>query len=799
MIFSKKSVFSLLASVFTFAAFFIFTGNAYAMTPSLSFSNINGSNVEVDVVGDPNSSVVFYYQSTSQGLSIEPIGTTAANGTASIVLNSTQYNIASGGSTYVVVDGQQSQAVAWPNISASVANTAVSFSQTSLVMTVGQTTTVTINPNDNTGTLYISNNSNPAVTTNVGISGDQITFTALSVGSSVLTVCPLNQTTNCGSLYVTVPSQNNSSIQPITFNQNNITVANGQTVPITISGGTGSYTILTNSNSSVITASLINGNTINLYGTGTGGSASITVCSSDMSSCGIINATIGAVSTTGVTFSQTYPTLATGQTLPISISGGSGTYTISSNSNPSVVSPTISGNTLNLYGDTTGTATITVCSTSGSCSTITPTVSYTATGGAMSLSQSSITLLLGQTLSVTVSGGEAPYSLATPTVSGIFQSSLSNNIINITGLSAGSSILSVCSAGGGCVGLSVTVNSAGVGSGNLQPAFSQNNFSMTAGQNASVSFTGTGEYYVTTNTNPSVASYTLTGSGIIITANSLGSTNITVCQSGGQCNILSMNVISSNGSISSTANPIFSPNTVTLSTGQNTTVSVSGGASNYYSLASNSNPNAAQVTISGNILTVTGVSSGSAIAVVCASSNSCSPLFITVNAESVASVITFSPVNPTVEVGQSAYVTMSGASSYSISSSINSYFNANINGDLLVLNGVNSGSASVTICSNTGNCQPLFVTVTSVPVQTPVSTPIVSSGQYIFSSPIRYGERSYDVTELQTRLTQLGVYNGPITGYFGSLTYAAVIQFQAENGLQQVGSVGPLTRALLNK
>ena len=424
-------------------------------------------------------------------------------------------------------------------------------------------------------------------------------------------------------------------------------------------------------------------------------------------------------------------------------------------------------------------------------------MSYSSTGGSLSLSQSSITLLLGQTLSVTISGGQAPYSLLTTTNSGTFQSSLSNNIITITGMSAGGpSVLSVCSSSGGCIGLSVTVNNAAVGSGNLQPTFSQNNFSMTAGQNASVSLAGAGGYYLSTNTNPSIATGYISGSSVIITANSLGSTNITVCQTGGQCNTLAINVVSSNGSTSSTVNPIFTPSTVSIASGQSVTVNISGGAGSSYYLASNSNPSVAQVTLSGNILSVTGTASGQSIAVICSSANSCSPLFITINATSIVPTITFSPINPTVVVGQSAYVTMSGASNYYISSSANSYFNTSINGNMLVLNGINPGSTSVTICSNSGGCQPVFVTVTSTSVQTPSAT---VSGAYVFLYPIKYGETNHDVTELQIKLEALGVYNGPVTGYFGNLTLAAVKKFQAENDLSQVGSVGPQTRALLNK
>ncbi|MBD2462416.1 peptidoglycan-binding protein [Oscillatoria sp. FACHB-1407] len=55
------------------------------------------------------------------------------------------------------------------------------------------------------------------------------------------------------------------------------------------------------------------------------------------------------------------------------------------------------------------------------------------------------------------------------------------------------------------------------------------------------------------------------------------------------------------------------------------------------------------------------------------------------------------------------------------------------------------------------------------------------------------------VTALQTRLQQLGYYNGPITGFFGSLTEDAVIRFQQANGLTPDGIVGASTQAALQR
>lgn len=68
------------------------------------------------------------------------------------------------------------------------------------------------------------------------------------------------------------------------------------------------------------------------------------------------------------------------------------------------------------------------------------------------------------------------------------------------------------------------------------------------------------------------------------------------------------------------------------------------------------------------------------------------------------------------------------------------------------------------------------------------------------TSQLDPGARSANVTNLQEFLASMpNIYpEGLVTGYYGSLTTKAVMRFQAENGLAQVGRVGPLTLAKIN-
>ncbi len=62
------------------------------------------------------------------------------------------------------------------------------------------------------------------------------------------------------------------------------------------------------------------------------------------------------------------------------------------------------------------------------------------------------------------------------------------------------------------------------------------------------------------------------------------------------------------------------------------------------------------------------------------------------------------------------------------------------------------------------------------------------------------GATGADVSALQTFLAQdTSIYpQGLVTGYFGTLTSAAVSNFQSRNGLDNVGRVGPMTLSLIN-
>lgn len=69
----------------------------------------------------------------------------------------------------------------------------------------------------------------------------------------------------------------------------------------------------------------------------------------------------------------------------------------------------------------------------------------------------------------------------------------------------------------------------------------------------------------------------------------------------------------------------------------------------------------------------------------------------------------------------------------------------------------------------------------------------------LFSRSLGLFSTGYEVYLLQKALVKEGFGNFEPSGYFGLLTRSALLKYQAAKSLQQVGSVGPLTRASLNQ
>lgn len=166
-----------------------------------------------------------------------------------------------------------------------------------------------------------------------------------------------------------------------------------------------------------------------------------------------------------------------------------------------------------------------------------------------------------------------------------------------------------------------------------------------------------------------------------------------------------------------------------------------------------------------------------------------------------------------------------GGSVISVSFSSNQNLNAPtilIAGQRINANGTGSGPYSVSYTTNgyEGSSIPLTISLPSstgaynqvsfsigannaptVPtpiVATPSGTTGSSASNFRFTLPLAVGMTNADVKALQQRLADAGLFSGPISGFFGTQTEAAVKKYQTKHNLTPLGSVGPNTRALLN-
>ena len=226
----------------------------------------------------------------------------------------------------------------------------------------------------------------------------------------------------------------------------------------------------------------------------------------------------------------------------------------------------------------------------------------------------------------------------------------------------------------------------------------------------------------------------------IPTASDIGSHTITIYASdfsGHSANTVEQITVSQS---SSTSQPVLSQSSVSLATGQTSTISITG-SGNYY-VASNSNPSAATVVINGSIATISGLTTTATLP------SGCTTGYL------------FSPTT-----GQSCSISSAGVS-------------------------------SVSICQSGGQCVTLNITVTQGTAVTSISQTATS---YIFTKNLKYNDKGADVLALQKILVKLGFLTTTPNGHYGPATVTAVKKLQAAHKIRQLGSFGPATMALLNQ
>lgn len=501
--------------------------------------NYSGSSLYISA--NSNSSVV---SSSVSGNQINLYGLT--NGSATITV-CTNYGSSQCASIYVTVGGS---------------NGGLSLSQTNISLNVGQNTYVSAY--NSSGSLYVSSNSNSSVVS-TNTSGNQVTFYGLANGSSNVQIC--DNASRCATVYVTVGGggcYGSNCGGNVWFNPSNPSLYVGQSLAVSINsaaysgyygGSSVYYYISSNSNSSVVSAS-VSGTALNLYANANG-SSNITVCSSSLGYCGTLYVTVGGsgyggnntVSIRDNYFSPNNLTVNVGTTV-LWQNNGSMTHTVTSDNNYFNSGNINSGGSYSYTFNTVGTFPyhcIFHGSSGGSGMSGTITVVSGGAGGSLSFSQTNPTLGVGQSISIAVNNNYSGYLyVSSNSNQGVASASLSGNTLNIYGLTTGYTTITVCSNNSSqCGSVYVSVTSGG-GSTNI--ILNPSSLNLNVGQSSTVNITGSygnyyGNYYISSNSNSSVAYATLSGNTLSVTGNSLGYTSMAICQyNSNQCATLSVNV-----------------------------------------------------------------------------------------------------------------------------------------------------------------------------------------------------------------------------------------------------------------
>lgn len=444
----------------------------------------------------------------------------------------------------------------------------------------------------------------------------------------------------------------------------------------------------------------------------------------------------GATNSTGAT---TYNSIDIGTT------NSSGSFTVS-----------VAPNSYSLSGGSSVYVSVDGASSGYSSWPVSATASGQTTG--LQLSQTTLTLTSGQTASIyamnspytlTLQGNSNP-SVMSASIQGNTDSSVPSSVF-LNALSAGSSVISVCAGTTGCGTITVTVTAP-----TQTISFSVTPIYVVLGQSPqTIGIYGPGGSYSLSNSSQNNLSATINGSNITLQGLSLGQSTITVCGAGWNCGTATVNIVAA-GTPVPTQTSVLAP-------------VVSG---------FNQPPQIKSMTISSN--NVSGLFFGAASTITLSFSTN----------------VTVTNVQAQI-AGQQAAVTQDNSGTYFAS------YTATGSEKLPLPVALSFTDLSGRVGHSymwIGNSAATVSSASSVPppqtaVSTPASTVVIGS----FTKTLSIGMTDTQVTALQKRLKADGYFSGPITGYYGSQTKAAVNKYQSSHGLAQAGVVGPATRKLLNE
>lgn len=415
-----------------------------------------------------------------------------------------------------------------------------------------------------------------------------------------------------------------------------------------------------------------------------------------------------------ISLSKDSTQIAVGQSVKVT---SSSSLILSNNSAPSVASTVISGAQLTVTGLSEGVANLVLCGANAGCKTMKVTVGGDNGQTEITLSDNDVTLDYRKSTAVSIFGGSNNgFMIVSNSNTSAVSATLSSNEISLYAKEAGAAVIKVCSVEDdqNCAVLYVTALSSSESS----LTFDKNNLSLIPGVSQTVVVSGGPDdnYYISSNSDSGVAVVEVADSNLTVMGGSVtGSSVVTVC-SASKSGVCSRLYINNNAEVETPSDEVlaFSQNVVSVSEGEVTNVTVSGGNGDGYSITSNSHPEKATATIASgsNVIAINGDEEGDTIIEVCSveTSRVCSSIYVMVEDEALD--LKFVKDEVSIVGESSAIVNITGGNNdsviYSISNPAILTANLTNNGQTLVLRGKGqSGISKVTVCDdveNADNC-----------------------------------------------------------------------------------------------
>ncbi len=275
--------------------------------------------------------------------------------------------------------------------------------------------------------------------------------------------------------------------------------------------------------------------------------------------------------------------LTTGSSKAFTISGGTGYYKISSSSDATATASIsgAAGTDGTIVGVSQGTATITITDSAGAVVTINVTVSE------ITLSKTNVVLLPNKSETITVLTGSTFYNVTTSDAN-VAKASVSGDSITITGVNAGTAVVTVSDSNSDTATISVLVGS----SFTIDPA----TIDISIGQTATATISDPTGFYNASSNDASIATASITGTTVTVKGVSNGNAIITIENSAGFTSTIAVTVDVS----------LFTK--INLGVSESKTVSLSGG-SGFYKV-NTIDTSVATVIITGDNAIITGLGAG---------------------------------------------------------------------------------------------------------------------------------------------------------------------------------------------